>query len=295
MKSFSIKQLESLSGVKAHTLRVWEKRYRMLVPERTNGNIRYYSFEQVTQLLNTAMLVKWGCRISSLSKLNAAELSLKTGTLKTGAQRIDKAINDLICLMFLADIEEFETVLENCILSWQIDKTICEVIIPFLQRTNVLSYNDSSSEVHFVVTAVRNKIISGIEKLNLPFGAKNTVLLFLPENEHYDLVLLYMHYLLKSGGFKVLYLGTNISAENLKLVLQSKSPNYLFTHVPEKTKCNFAALLHALSQHWQSTPLFVAHGSGAANLVNPPEGVHFIHYQDAATSLRQHIIKKYAQ
>jgi DNA-binding transcriptional MerR regulator len=284
MKLFSIRELENFSGVKAHTLRMWEKRYQIFVPERTKGNIRFYSLDQVRQLLNLAVLIRSGYRISVLSKLPVQEIQEKVDALKNGEQRIARAINSLICLMFSTEIEAFEAVLDDCILSWQINKTVTEVIIPFLQRTDLLSYQDHSSEVHFVVTAVRNKIIMGIEKLEAPFNPKKTALLFLPENEHYDLILLYMYYLLKVNGTKVLYMGTNITAENLRLVLQVKKPDFLYTYIPQKSKYDLQQLINHLSGDLQEMKLFVAQSNSLATRKQPTNGVAFIHYNDVSHS-----------
>jgi len=284
MKSFSIRDLENLSGIKTHTIRMWEKRYHLFLPLRNKGNFRYYSFDQLKYLLDLVLLIKYGFKISRIAKLDTTDLKQAVDSLVNCEQRQSKSIHSLICLMLSSDIEEFEALLDDCILSWGIDKTIAQVIIPFLEKTGILSYSDSSSEVHFVVTAIRKKIILGIEKLNPSQKVEKTALLFLPQNEHYDLLLLYMSYLLGCCGLKVLYLGTNISIENLRIVLQTKKPDYLYTYIPQKTKFKTIHLLDCLKEHLPEAKLFIAGSNnfGKTSMVN---NVKFIHYKDVAASL----------
>lgn len=289
MKSFSIRDLENLSGIKAHTIRMWEKRYRLFLPQRNKGNFRCYSFDQLKHLLDLGFLVKCGFKISHLAKLDEPGLKHVMGSLVHFDQRQNRSINSLICHMLCSDIEEFEALLDDCILSWGIDETIEQVIIPFLEKTRILSYNDSSSEVHFVVTAIRRKIILGIEKLNISKRVEKTALLFLPQNEHYDLMLLYMSYLLKCNGLKVWYLGTNISIENLKTVVQNKRPDYLYTYFTHPAKFKKGNFLNDLQEHLSTAKLFVA-VSDDTKEANDAINLRFIHYRDTATSLEEGVV-----
>lgn len=286
MKSFSIRNLEHLSGIKTHTIRMWEKRYHLFLPQRNTGNFRYYSFDQLKHLLDIVLLVKAGFKISRIAQLDQSGIKQAVDSLVQCEQRQSKAINMLILCMFCSDIEEFEATLDNCMLSWGTDKTIMQVIIPFLEKTGILSYSDNSNEVHFVVAAIRKKIILGIEKLNAHQKTAKTALLFLPQNEHYDLLLLYISYLLISSGLKVLYLGTDISIENLKMVVQSKKPDYLYTYIPQKTKFKTVDLLNCLKEYLPATKLFIAGDNNSGKAISY-HNVTFIHYKDAAASLEE--------
>jgi len=286
MKSFSIRNLEHLSGIKTHTIRMWEKRYHLLLPQRNTGNFRYYSFDQLKHLLDIVLLVKAGFKISRVAQLDGPGIKQALDSLVQYEQRQCKAVNMLISSMFCCDIEEFEAILDNCMLSWGTDKTIMQVIIPFLEKTELYSYSNSSSEVHFVVAAIRKKIILGIEKLNAHQNTAKTALLFLPQNEHYDLLLLYMAYLLISGGLKILYLGTDNSIENLKMVMQSKKPDYLYTYIPQKAKFKIINLLSCLEEYLPTTKLFIA-GSNNSGKAMSFHNVKFIDYKDAAVSLKE--------
>jgi DNA-binding transcriptional MerR regulator len=245
MTRFSIKELERFSGVKAHTIRIWELRFKLFSPERSLGNVRRYSLHDVRRLMNIALLQKNGCRISVLAQLDAVGLDQKLQELVEMESRQCSAINHLILYMY-HDIEKFEDVLDSCVLYWGIDVTIKKIILPFLEKTELLSYKDKSCETHFAVTAIRKKIIYGIENRKDMVPASTSALLFLPEGEHYDLFLLYMTYILKQKGIRVLYLGTDISAKNLNRIIEEKKPDLLFTYItnPQRFKLHgFAAQL----------------------------------------------------
>jgi hypothetical protein len=160
--------------------------------------------------------------------------------------------------MYSNSIQEFEGILEQCLLFIGLDETIKDILIPFLEKVNILSYDESSIEVHFVVTAVRRKIILGIERANSSPLKNQTALLFLPKGEHYDLILLYLNYILKSSGFNVLYLGTNISKENLIAVLKSKQPDLVYTYLTKKHLSKAEEYADCLRSYAPPTKLFIA-------------------------------------
>jgi MerR family transcriptional regulator, light-induced transcriptional regulator len=230
MQLFSIQKLQTLSLVRKHTLRIWEYRYGVFKPHRSSSNIRYYTINDLTYLLQLALLCRKGYRISVLSKMSSDALQQKISTLKDDDHRQQYAIHRLIECMYTADIETFEEVLDNAFLYWGAAVAIENVIMGFLERVEILSYNDSSCEVHFAVTAIRKKLIVGIEKENEPPAGAPKALLFLPKGEHFDLVLLYLTYVLKTMGIKVLYLGTNIAVENVKKMAIQKKPQLLLTY-----------------------------------------------------------------
>jgi len=285
MKKFSIKQLENFSEVKAHTIRIWEKRYRIFQPDRSKGNIRHYSLNDVKLLLNLVLLIKNGAKISELARTETSAIDQKIKLLTADQARRNKAVSELIICMFSIDVEQLEDILDSCILSWDVDITIRELIIPFLEKVQLLSYKDSSSEAHFAVTAIRRKLILGLERVNPSTWMTKSALLFLGEGEHYDLLLLYMAYILKMKGMRVLYMGTNIPRENLKKILTVKKPDFLYTYIPHKQKFKMQELIPFLDEHLPDTTFVVA---GCEKIVSPKESlrnVKFIHYKDVDNSL----------
>jgi len=187
------------------------------------------------------------------------------------------AVNHLIFYMY-TDIEKFEDVLDGCVHCWGIDETIENIIIPFLGKVQLVSYRDKNFQTHFAVTAVRKKLMVGIEKQNILANNPPVALLFLPEKEHYDLLLLYMTYLLRRTGTRVLYLGTDISINNIHPILQDKKPDFLYTYITDHKKTKVFELAAWLRQQYRDVTLHV---------VTPEEtypdnqfsNVQFIHYQ----------------
>ncbi len=257
MKNFTIKELEQLAGIKAHTLRIWEQRYGLFSPERVKGNFRRYKFADLKLLLDVTLLLKEGNKISHLADATPAALAEKIDSLTIMASLQHKNINELIVCMLSAEIEEFEDLLDSCVHTWGIDETITKIIIPFLERAELLSYREKTIEVHLVVTSVRKKIILGIEKANPSTLQQKIAVLFLAEGEHYDLVLLYLAYRLKCCGLRLIYLGTNISLANLVAIAAAKKPDLLVTYIPHKQKFVLNKFLPYLSEHAPQATLYV--------------------------------------
>lgn len=279
MKRFKISELECFSGIKAHTIRIWEQRYNLFNPGRTDGNIRYYSLNEVRLLIDIALLLQYGHKISRLAKMDAAAIAAMVDELSSEEAIPAKTINDLIILMYNVEIEEFEDVLDGCVHVLGIEATIKGVIIPFLGRVQLLSYSNTGNHIHLAVTAIRKKIIAGIESADPAAMTQKSALLFLPEREHYDLILLYTAYILKCAGVRVLYLGTNISIPNLELMTASKKPEFLFTFVPQKQKFTLKLLPQYLKEQHPGVELHVLVCEKEVP-VSSPNNLHFHNYLD---------------
>lgn len=236
-KQFSIAELEQYSGIRTHTLRIWEKRFEgFFKPGRTASNLRRYSVNELFAVLELGLLVKNGFRISFLLSLSSADRSKLLHTLSGEDCAWDRTIMQLLHLHFCGDIVTFEKVLEHSIHDWGIEIVIEQVIRPFMEKIQLYSYADTTADMHFTVTALRKKLIRGIEALPSAPGTYPTVLLFLPEGAHYDLHLLLLNYTLKKAGYSILYLGTNINAQTLAWVVKEKDPGLVVTYVPSCKK-----------------------------------------------------------
>ena len=289
MSHFSIKDLERFSGIKAHTIRIWEQRYHLLTPQRTEGNTRLYSLEQVHHLLDIALLTGRGNRISALVEITPMERERKIQLLGADEDKQQVAIHYLILYKYAGEIEKFEDTLDSCVINWGIDITIEKVIIPFMEKAELLSYADKSCETHFAVTAIRRKIILGIEQTKPTTLTQQAALLFLPEGEHYDLMLLYAAFLLKRKGIRILYLGTNVPLENLKQIITSKKPELLLSYVPQRQKFKLHALVAFLAQYQPGTKLHVATCDTVLlhqNIAN----VQFINYKEVAFVMKEYSV-----
>jgi len=233
MNSFTIKDLESLSGIKAHTIRIWEQRYSFLKPQRTDTNIRIYSCDELKTLLNVSLLNKYGFKISHIDKMNDDEISQKLVSLTDAQAQQEKMVNDLIGNMIDMEVDQLEGSLDKYIRAKGIERTIHHLIFPFLERIGILWQTNhiNPAQEHLVTNVIRQKLIVGIENASPLIATNKTILLFLPEGEHHELGLLYMYYLLKGKGARVLYLGANVPGKDVVYVAQTKRPQYLYSHI----------------------------------------------------------------
>lgn len=233
MNAFTIKDLENLSGIKAHTIRIWEQRYGFLKPKRSDTNIRYYCNEELKTVLNIALLNKYGYKISHINRMTETELRDKILSLSQAEALQERIINDLIHHMVDLDVEGFEAVLDSYIRIKGVDKTITLIIFPFLDKVGILWMTNhiNIAQEHLVTNIIRQKLIVGIEGAVSHIERNKTALLFLPEGEQHELGLLYIYYLLKVRGVKVLYLGANLPVKDLEFVVKMKKPDILYSHI----------------------------------------------------------------
>lgn len=261
MNAFTIKDLENLTGVKAHTIRIWEQRYSFLKPQRTDTNIRYYNNEELKTILNIALLNKYGYKISHIDRMSEAEMREKIVTLSNTQAQQERIINDLIQHMIDLKLEEFEDVLDNYIKVKGIEKTINYIIFPFMERIGVLWITDhiNPAQEHLVSNIIRQKLIVGIENVSSSIQINKTILLFLPEGEYHELGLLFIQYLLKSRGIQSLYLGANVPLEDVAYVASIKHPDYLYTHLTSVSNSfSFERFLTQLTRLIDEVPIVIS-------------------------------------
>lgn len=238
MNDFTIRDLENLSGIKAHTIRIWEQRYSFLRPKRTETNIRYYSNEELKIILNVALLNKYGYKISQIDRMTEAELKQKVFSLNSADAVQDRVINELIQSMIDLNMEQFEQSMDSYIFTRGIDKAITQIIFPFLERVGILWMTGHivPAQEHLVSNVIRQKIIVGIDSTVPHVRVSKTILLFLPEGEHHEVGLLYMYYLLKARGVRALYLGADVPFKDLEFVARFKKPEYIYTHLTTRPR-----------------------------------------------------------
>lgn len=261
MNSFTIKDLSNLSGIKAHTLRIWEQRYDFLKPGRSFTNIRYYNNEELRVILNIALLNKYGFKISHINKMSPAEVNEKILLLNQPEAQQQRIINDLINHMISMDMDAFSASLNIFIKAKGLEKTIMNVIFPFLERIGILWLTNhiNPAQEHLVSNMIRQKLIAGIDKTEpAPHTAKN-VLLFLPEGEHHELGLLFIHFLLKRKGIGVTYLGANLPLNDLAYVIDHKRPDYIYCHLTSPAaNFRFDRFLFNLAQQFKPIPIIIS-------------------------------------
>jgi DNA-binding transcriptional MerR regulator len=236
---FSIKDLEKLSGIKAHTLRIWEQRYGILKPERTDTNIRWYCNTELKQLLNITLLYEHGYKISKIACLKNCDMIAEVNKIVDSQFGVCDQIRGLMLSMVELDEQRFETIISNNILHNGFQDTIEKIVYPFLHKIGIMWQTGiiNPAQEHFISNLIRQKLIAAIDKQIMPNNkAAWKFVLFLPEGELHELSLLYFHYLLKSKGHQVTYLGQSVPLLDLQKVFEIREPQYIlsiFTHVVE--------------------------------------------------------------
>jgi len=229
---YSIKDLENLTGIKAHTIRMWEQRYNIVKPERTCTNIRLYGPNELKLMLNIALLNNNGYKISKIAKMTAEEMKHKVMATVDKRSRYEDQIAALTVAMIDLDESEFERIMANNIREFGFEETILKVIYPFLSKIGVLWATDSinPAQEHFISNLIRQKLIVGIDSLTLPVESDYpTLMLFLPEGELHEISLLFSSYLIRARGFRVFYFGQMLPMEDLKKAYDLRQPDYLLT------------------------------------------------------------------
>lgn len=236
MAVYSIKDLEKLSGIKAHTIRIWEQRYGILEPQRTKTNIRYYQDEDLKLLLNVALLNKNGIKISKIAKMGDQELAEKVAAISEINFEDGTQLDALTISMIEMDEDKFDRIVNTNIEQIGFERTMMEVIYPFLDKLSLLWLTGSINPVqeNFISYLIRQKIISAINSTPLNSSKDNDkIMLYLPEGERQELSLLFMHYLLKSRNKYVVYLGQDISLADLLDANRIHKADYIFTMITE--------------------------------------------------------------
>lgn len=261
MDSFTIKDLENLSGIKAHTIRIWEQRYQFLKPNRTGTNIRYYSCDELKKILNIALLNKFGFKISHIDKMNESEVKAKILSLTQLEAQQDRIVNELIQCMVDLDTEKLEDILDNYIRNRGIERTITQIIFPFMEKIGILWVTNhiNPAQEHLVSNIIRQKLIVGIESATTSLKVQKTILLFLPEGEYHELGMLFMYYLLKSRGVSTIYLGANVPLCDVEYVVNLKKPNYLYSHLTAVGHSfNFDKFILTITKKFAGTPIIIS-------------------------------------
>ena len=222
-KDFTIKDLENISGIKAHTIRIWEKRYNLLTPERTDTNIRYYSPQNLQKLLNIVLLNKNNYKISKIADMNDETITVNARELAFKVAVNDEAINSFKLSMFQFDKALFNNTYNKLLHRKTFREIFKEVFIPFLQHIGMLWQTDTllPAHEHFISNLISQKIQINIEKLQFSVTNTNEVyVLFLPENEIHELGILYLDYELALRGNHTIYLGQSLPLDNLNYFFQ---------------------------------------------------------------------------
>lgn len=234
MDTFSISQLQQFSGIKAHTIRIWEQRYNALKPFRSEGNTRYYDNNQLRRLLNIVSLLKLEHKISDICLMPDEKMfEIIEEHLHDQSSNKNSAeyfINQLIFSAVLYNEKNFEKIFAAAVLQHGLKETYIKIIYPMLWRVGLMWNNDSipPAQEHFISNIIRQKLLSAIDALPLITSSKDSWLLFLPENEFHEIGLLFSQYIIRSSAKKVIYLGNNLPLESLISTVKTTEPKNIF-------------------------------------------------------------------
>lgn len=221
---FSVKDLENLSGVKAHTIRIWEKRYNLFSPIRDDNNIRSYNTDDLKKILNISYLNNFGYKISKIAKLTESEMVALTQQIYSEKTQASFAISNLKFAMFNFDAKLFHSTYDELEKSKSFEEIFYDVFIPLLDEIGFLWQTETLKPVHehFISSLIRQKLFSEIEKAqkNVNFSNEEVYVLYLPMHEIHELGIMFVNYLLLRKNKHVIYLGESVPMEDLQEVIK---------------------------------------------------------------------------
>ena len=275
MNVFSISDLEKFSGIKAHTIRIWEQRYQALQPNRTEGNTRYYDGLQLKRLLNIVTLLNYDYKISQLCSMpDSLHIKLLEERMEKGClvdPHFESFVSQLISAGMTYDEVHFEKIFSSCMLRFGMKQTYLMVIYPMLVTLGVMwSKNDLwPSQDHFISNMIKQKMYTAMDAFPPAKADADSWLLFLPENELHEIGLLFANYLLRLSGSKVVYLGANLPFESLKhAVNKLQIENLLFFMVHHTSHKQAQKYIDDLGNEFPNKNIYI---SGNMDLIHPLE------------------------
>lgn len=283
MDLFSISQLSRFSGIKPHTIRIWEQRYNALQPNRSDGNTRYYDSGQLRRLLNIVSLMGAEYKVSELCGMPDNKLfsiineSIEKGIDSSG--RSEYYISQLIASGMSYDEVHFDKIFSNCLMKYGMKEVYVQVIYPMLVRVGLMWSGDKvpPGNEHFISNLVRQKLFSAIDALPPPKATPNKWILFLQEDEFHEIGLLLANYIIRSYGHQVVYLGANVPIGSLTDTLNSTNPRYLlFFVVHHETPESLAGIIQQLSGQFKGEKIFVSGISSVIGQLNLPQNVEWL-------------------
>jgi MerR family transcriptional regulator, light-induced transcriptional regulator len=281
MNLFSISQLSQFSGVKSHTIRIWEQRYNALKPERSEGNTRYYDDKQLRRLLNIVSLMDKGYKVSQLCPMSDEDLFL----IIQGSEQVNSNetseyyVSQLIAAGMSYDLGYFEHILSLSFSAYGFREAYKKVIHPVMNRIGLLWSSDVMPTVseHFISNIFHQKLSVAIDSLALPDPNTETWLLLLPENEFHELPLLYASFLIRLSGRKVIYLGSNVPIKSLKpAVLETKPDKILMFLVHFDLPDQIQKDIDIINTYFTGDRIYLAGNQKLIKSINFPHNAEFL-------------------
>lgn len=261
MAEYSIKELEKLSGIKAHTIRIWEKRYKLISPKRTSTNIRFYSDNDLKKIINVAIVNNSGIKISRIARLPASELTKLVHQQNQSGEEFASPIDKLILATIEMSERIFNKTLKQLEASMQFESIVTKVLYPFLEKIGVLWQTGeiTPAQEHFVSNLIRQKLFVAIDNLSLPPENSPKIVFFLPENEFHEMGLLFHHYLARKMNYNSFYLGQSVPHADLKKVVETHKPKFLITSfITTLNESHLKSYLQTLSKDFKKQSILIS-------------------------------------
>lgn len=270
---YSIRDLENLSGIKAHTIRIWEQRYGILNANRTETNIRYYSEAELKYLMSLALLNRSGFKISKLAVLSQPEISKLVADKINTPTEYTLQIEGLTLATIEYDEEKFEKILNTCILQIGFEETIKKVVFQYLEKLGMLWISGTimAAQEHFMTQLLRQKLLVAIDGQHTKYDVHSKeFVLFLPNGEWHELSLLFLSYMLKARNHKVIYLGPSVPLQDLLRVGETLSPDGFYTIITTNPSTfTIADYLNKIGSSFPKSKIFVS----GPQVANPIKGL----------------------
>ena len=234
MSNYSIRDLEQLSGIKAHTIRIWEQRYNIIQPKRTDTNIRMYDDQDLKLVLNISLLKDHGYKISDIAKFSLDEISQEVMAISDQKLNYPDQIHALTIAMIDLDEDRFEKIISTNFLQNGFENTMLNIIYPFLTRIGTLWLTGSigPAQEHFMSNLIRQKVIVAIDGQVIKYHPNSKkFLLFLPEGELHEISLLFTSYVIRAHHHRVVYLGQTLPFNELIFAYDVHQPDYVFASI----------------------------------------------------------------
>lgn len=280
MNRFSIKDIENLTGIKAHTIRIWEQRYGILLPKRTQTNIRYYDAMDLKMALRIALLNNYGYKISRIGNMSEQEMNSLIGKITDQDFKLHLIVNEMLEATLAMDIHHFELLLSSYLKKHGIEQTVEQLIFSFLEKIGLMWMTDRifPAQEHLVSNVVYRKLAVAIEQLPAITNREGSILLFLPEGEIHDIGLQYVNYLLLKSGKPTIYLGPNSPLNEVKFAFEACNPKYIYLHltsVVEEFDAN--KYLQRLAAQFPDTEIFVSGAMLISRKYSEPKNMRFLY------------------
>lgn len=262
MGKYSIKDLEKISGIKAHTIRMWERRYGLIEPQRTETNIRFYSDCDLKRLLNVSILNHNGIKISHIAGLTDAEIKNRVLDLSIDGRSSSVQIESLMVAMLELDETKFLNGLSSSIIKLGFEVSVETVLFPFLERIGVLwqAGTINSAQEHFISNLIRQKLFVAIDnEMQSPVQNGPRIIMFLSEHEQHEIGLLFYNLLARKEGMNVVYLGAGVPLEDLSLVHRLRPADVFMTSfITAMDKQEMEDLLREYHKRFPDIPFYLS-------------------------------------